>query len=531
MNQQTKSFHIKNVNTRLKLFTLYVGLVTILVVIWIQFDDFTYLNFNQQENQNNPAYFTSSETDPATWSIQIQENESILSQRSIFPASSFSLGTSLPLVTAVVNRVDDSHEGIMRAVRHLLKYPFIKEIYVYNQIKSKPLTAEQFHRNTTTSVHIEIIEKNAALYSMGKFTACAVAKFEKCYFQDDLWLNPYLDTLYTHSQHYSDHLIVNTRPVNYIDYKKWRFTNKDNSLHTGYADLRYGAFVPRQKVQTFLSQLSTQGLNPNKLNYADIYFCIWFNQYPYLVSNPLLSFGRERFKEIDSVNNRKLIEYYMYDALLLLELSLQNYDSLLIEGDDYFDKSVLNPLEEERDARSSCSNDRCLFITNMNTMPNVDSVQFNSDRVPSISEYETLYNQTNPLIPLKDTYVHQSYHKAVDQNTETCWHSIQKPKAGDYFGLYMAGDIKAKRVIIYTKNHFDEPLDKVFKLTVQPRLYGAWEECKIKLTPTTQLNHRIGFDFECENNKGPLKSIRIHFLRDQTIPFELCSIGIDNFVV
>lgn len=74
--------------------------------------------------------------------------------------------------------------------------------------------------------------------------------------------------------------------------------------------------MPRQKVQTFLSQLSTQGLNPTKLNYADIYFCIWLNQYPYLVSNPLLSFGRERFKDIDSVNNRKLIEYYMVITLI-----------------------------------------------------------------------------------------------------------------------------------------------------------------------------------------------------------------------
>lgn len=61
----------------------------------------------------------------------------------------------------------------------------------------------------------------------------------------------------------------------------------------------------------------------------------------------------------------------------------------------------------------------------MNTMPNVDSVQFNSDGIPSMNEYETLYNQTNPLTPLKDAYIHQSYHKAVDQNTETCWHSSQ----------------------------------------------------------------------------------------------------------
>lgn len=30
-----------------------------------------------------------------------------------------------------------------------------------------------------------------------------------------------------------------------------------------------------------------------------------------MVSNPLLSFGRDRFKGIDTVNNRELIEYYM----------------------------------------------------------------------------------------------------------------------------------------------------------------------------------------------------------------------------
>jgi hypothetical protein len=146
---------------------------------------------------------------------------------------------------------------------------------------------------------------------MGKFTACAVASYDKCYFQDDLWLNPYLDSLYTHSQRYPDHFIVNSRPVNYIDYKKWRFMNKELSLHTGYADLRYGAFISRKKVQTFLSQLSSQGLEAYKLQHADIYFSIWLNQYPYMISNPLLSNGRDRFKDMDIVNNRELTEYFM----------------------------------------------------------------------------------------------------------------------------------------------------------------------------------------------------------------------------
>lgn len=83
------------------------------------------------------------------------------------------------------------------------------------------------------------------------------------------------------------------------------------SLHTGYADLRYGAFVLREKVQTFLSQLSSQGLEAYKLKHADIYFSIWLNQYPYMISNPLLSNGRDRFKDVDTVNNRELIEYFM----------------------------------------------------------------------------------------------------------------------------------------------------------------------------------------------------------------------------
>lgn len=60
----------------------------------------------------------------------------------------------------------------------------------------------------------------------------------------------------------------------------------------------------------------------------------------------------------------------------------------------------------------------------MDTMPNVDGFEFHSDTVANISEYDALYNSINPGIPVQDIYVHQSYHKAVDQNTETCWSSL-----------------------------------------------------------------------------------------------------------
>lgn len=90
-----------------------------------------------------------------------------------------------------------------------------------------------------------------------------------------------------------------------------------------------------------------------------------------------------------------------------------------------FVKSLINEWFSDLFFRSSCSNDRCLFITNMDTMPKVDGpVQFSSDIISNTSEYNDLYDQMHPTIPTQDVYVHQSYHKAVDQNTETCWSSI-----------------------------------------------------------------------------------------------------------
>ena len=60
----------------------------------------------------------------------------------------------------------------------------------------------------------------------------------------------------------------------------------DIRLHTGYADLRFGAFVPRWKVQAFLTQLGKSGLVKENIHDAEHYFAIWMNQYPWLLSNP-----------------------------------------------------------------------------------------------------------------------------------------------------------------------------------------------------------------------------------------------------
>jgi hypothetical protein len=134
----------------LKKLFIYAAVFTIGIITWTQLDSITSL---YDDPVQPPVTLLQNERDPATWVIQVLENEPLLNQPSIFPATVFHKlnDQRYPPVTAILNRVDDSDEGILHAVSHLLKYPFIKEIYVYNQIKSRPLTVE---------VDIKFIDEN-----------------------------------------------------------------------------------------------------------------------------------------------------------------------------------------------------------------------------------------------------------------------------------------------------------------------------------------------------------------------------------
>lgn len=147
MNESLKDLtmksHINKPSSRLNNVTLYIALVTVCIIIWTQVETIQ-LHYKTQSNGTEYLSFTSSEMDPASWPIQVKEKETILSQYSIFPPIVFAKDNDhgYPSITAIINRVNDSHDGVINVVNHLLKYPFIKEIFVYNQIRSKPLIAE-----------------------------------------------------------------------------------------------------------------------------------------------------------------------------------------------------------------------------------------------------------------------------------------------------------------------------------------------------------------------------------------------------
>ncbi|KAG0182047.1 hypothetical protein DFQ29_006027 [Apophysomyces sp. BC1021] len=153
-------------------------------------------------------------------------------QQSAYTADMFTLDAlavnHLKPIAAVLLHTSDDKKGIIRTVQHLLKYPFIKEIIIQDNSKTRPLTLEQLDLDPTATsrVNIEISQSEDDLGSFARFTACALSSYDHCYFQDDLWYNVYLDTMYTNFLRNPDLVHSMTDPIQYPKYLRWQFSNK-----------------------------------------------------------------------------------------------------------------------------------------------------------------------------------------------------------------------------------------------------------------------------------------------------------------
>lgn len=131
-----------------------------------------------------------------------------------------------------------------------------------------------------------------------KFETCVDSRLNRCYFQDNTWLNPYMDSLYTHAIRHPDQWIVNTKLSDTINAMTWRF--RTENIHAGYADLRYGAFVSKDQVQHFLDNSAFDHTN-------DVHFAIGLGQYPYIISNPITTTGNSQLEMIGDSEDREQV--------------------------------------------------------------------------------------------------------------------------------------------------------------------------------------------------------------------------------
>lgn len=132
------------------------------------------------------------------------------------------------------------------------------------------------------------------LHDFSKQITCSLAKYDICYFQDDDWLNRYMDSLYTNFLRSPNLIHTNTMPIIHLEHRRWQFQNEDLNIHTGFAWMGCGSFVPKSMATRFLRQLGVLNLGREELLLADMFFTIFSNQYPYQLSNPLTALDQRQ---------------------------------------------------------------------------------------------------------------------------------------------------------------------------------------------------------------------------------------------
>ncbi|GAB5587593.1 hypothetical protein Unana1_02493 [Umbelopsis nana] len=453
----------------------------------------------------------------------------ILNRRSIYTPQMFTTEqlkhNGLKPVTAVLLGWK-RFESLKFIIQYLTRYPFIKEIIIWNNNLDSRLNIADFDLDIAQSMHVEIRVFNSYenLHDTAKYTTCSMAQYEYCYFQDDDWLNLYLDSMYTNFLRYPDLIHSNTMPIIHLEHKRWQFTNREINIHTGFTWLGCGAFAPRWKVQNFLAQLGSAGLGKDRLRLADMYFSIWTNQYPWQLSNPLNPLDQKEGWS-DAVDQWAIVYQNVYDAAQRLYTALEA--NAVLTSKDYFIRDEEEPKAKDRDVRAPCFNDRCLFVTSMEPFPAPDSVQFDNINITHVKDQEALFNSLN--FPSNEFWDQHAYHKAVDGDPTTCWNSYTNPVIGDNFGLRLVRNTKANTFTI-TFSKDSKHLDRAFSLSAIGVANEEWIPCQSQVVHNSHPN-QLSFSFNCPSTEAGIKGIRASFTQDQTETVDVCGLALDDFSV
>ncbi|PKK80830.1 hypothetical protein RhiirC2_723542 [Rhizophagus irregularis] len=345
-----------------------------------------------------------------------------------------------------------------------------------------------------------------------------MAKYDYCYFQDDDWLNLYMDSLYTNFLENPNLIHSNSMPVIYLESRRWMFANADKNLHTGFTWLGCGSFVSRAKVQRFLGQLGSISLIKDRLKLADRYFSLWTNQYPYQLSNPLTPLDQKDGWGVDQWN-------MVYNNIL--DATQKLYTALAVKSNsEFFAREEEKPYYNDRIIRAPCLNDKCLFLTNIDPFPHPSRVYY-ANNITHVRDQESKFNKLD--FPSKFFWNNYAYHYAVDSDEKTCWNSFKIPKIGDYFGLQFIEPRFPKKITVISSRDFDAS----FYIRVSSG-GNRWRTCNITSSNNTDHKNRNTFEFDCSNtvkNRQLIRFIRIEASRDFLEPFEICSLILDELNV
>ncbi|KAI9477803.1 MAG: hypothetical protein EXX96DRAFT_226602 [Benjaminiella poitrasii] len=399
--------------------------------------------------------------------------------------------------TAVLLSTAEQDSNLQPILKQLCQYDMFANFIVWNDDPSVNLTVDMIHAEGCTPNRLTVINAPVKMGVSARYHACRLSKTPYCYFQDVFVKDPQLRSIYANFLR-SAHLI-HGKSMNHQAFinSQWRycFSNKDIQLHTCYVDIKSGAFIAKAMVSKFLEDYDQNSVVDE---FADVYFMMYINQMPYQLQG--------------SNNNNELAEKLTEKEIEHMDLGLTILYNDLEEG--------IMPIEPylesrfERNARASCRDDRCLFLTNKQVLPDIDLFTYN----PSI--YVDTLQQMHDDYYVSNTPQYQ-YPNAVDGDDNTSWKSVQNIKAGDYIGLDILMPMRTSLIYRFLVKH---PYVYRSSLNVQISYDGLlW----IKLHPLPTFNCQ-NIDskqqfLECRfivTDTG-YRYIRLESQKDHDFPFEV----------
>ncbi|KAF9349137.1 hypothetical protein BGX26_012532 [Mortierella sp. AD094] len=396
-------------------------------------------------------------------------------------------------------------QGLKLIVSYLVRYPYIKQIIVWNNNKEVHLSRRDFELDSSFGPLPDLQVYNAAenLHDFAKYMSCSLAKYEHCYFQDDDWLNTHMDALYT----------------NFL-------TSPNYNMHAGFSWMGTGSYLPREKAQRLMKQRGNTTLAKDRFKVIDMYFSIWTNQYPYQLVNYLTPLDQKNGWSPEGVNDHWSIVFRnMLDAAdRLYSALLANFE---VTGKDPFVRREETPFVRDRHTRSPCFNDKCLFMTSIDPFPDPKEVVFKGD-------LQTVEDQSMKFLeldyPTAEFWKTFAYVHAVDNDPLTCWNSYKIPQAGDSFGLRFVKPTLLNRLTVVSSKALTS-LEGQITVLASDQHGVHWTTCQY--TARYPFVHTMALEISCPPvdslPQGMIHQIKIQLDTDLEKSLEICGMDAGGF--
>ncbi|KAI7938885.1 hypothetical protein MJO28_014464 [Puccinia striiformis f. sp. tritici] len=423
-----------------------VAIVLIVVGYWMtmRFLEGTMSLISGERSKLSPS--SSSWTDTQTTKNLIK----IIDQR----RSNYLPGTDLLGVTAIINisspyQAHQSGDRVALLLRFLVKYPFIKEIIIWNddvissgfnmngeELLSRINSTNDNDDRRVPMPILRVINSPGGMGEMSGHMACSLAKFDTCYHTDVNMDNLNLDTLYTkylESNGEEEATLVDHASLEeYLIESEYNIWQPNHSLSTGIVSkLRRGTLAAKKLSTRYFQQLTSSidesydtkerrdrvGISRSiSIIKSDIQFSVWSNRKPLKLISPLSFHHSSLVNDHHTFSGRKpnlLDPQFIKEVNERLNKTIQRSDPFQVSS--LFPRALRFSDEEYNNRESeigvgSAYDDQSMLITNLD-------------------------------FPREWSF-------AIDGDLSTCWKDLSSEQ-GSFIGLNFVKDVSLKQLTIF----------------------------------------------------------------------------------